>query len=62
MLSLKAGMYPRPLKAGLPIPCKITWIRLSGAALCKLLLRASDGRLPNSGSAPTSWQTAQAPW
>ncbi len=43
------------------MPCRITWIRLSGTALCRLLFSASDGRLPNSGGPPTSWQTAQAP-
>ena len=33
------------------MPCRITWIRLSGTALCRLLFSASDGRLPNSGGA-----------
>ena len=48
--------------AGVAMPCRMTWIRLSGVALCRLLFSASEGRLPNSGAPPTSWHTAQAPW
>ena len=49
------------LDTGVVMPCRITWIRLSGTVLCRLLFSASEGRLPKSGAPPTSWHTAQAP-
>src|SRR4051812_27920614 len=61
MLSLNPGIYPRSLEAGDAMPLRMTWIRLSGTALCKLLFNASDGRLPNRAGPPTRWQTAHAP-